>query len=53
MELYKQKVVKDGVSYTDLYCIWLHEGKQYKVRVKQVFDKDFKLLCSEAKELVD
>lgn len=49
--LYKQKVYKDNKVYIDLYLIWTHEGKNYKVRVEPRFLHDKVLLLSEAKEL--
>jgi hypothetical protein len=49
--LYKQKVYKADKVYTDLYLIWHHEGKSYKVRVEPRFQKDKVLLLSQAKEL--
>lgn len=51
MELYKNKVVKDGKTYTDLNVSWSHEGKTYIVRVRPVFARDFALLLSHAEPL--
>lgn len=49
--LYKQKVYKDNKVYIDLYLIWHHEGKNYKVRIEPRFNNDKVLLLSQAKEL--
>lgn len=49
--LYKEKVRKGDKVYTDLYLIWSHNDKVYKVRVEPRFKYDTALLMSHAKEL--
>lgn len=44
LTLTSKKVEKDGKTYTDIYLNWNYEGKDYAVRVKPVFLKDFALL---------
>lgn len=51
MELYKNKVVKDGKTFTDLNVSWSHDGKNYLVRVRPVFARDLPLLLSHAEPL--
>lgn len=48
MELTKQKVMRDGKMYTDLFLSWNYESKTYKVRVRPVFNCDFDKLIATA-----
>lgn len=51
MELTKTKVCKeDGREFTDLYLTWMYEGKEYKVRVRPVFARDYDKLIASAVE---
>lgn len=49
--LYRQKVLKDGKTYMDLYLIWSHNDKAYKVRIEPRFLNDKVLLISHAKDM--
>lgn len=39
---------KQGSPYLDLFLVWEHENKVYKVRVAPTFSRDYKLLAAEA-----
>ena len=48
MKLMKQYNERNGEQYTDLFAVWSYEGKFYSVRVKPVFDRDYKQLIASA-----
>ena len=48
MELTKEKVNRDGREYVDLFLSWEYEGKNYKVRVRPVFSRDYDKLIATA-----
>ena len=52
MRLFKQRVYKDNKRYSDLYLVWTHEGKTYKVRIEPRFRNNKALLLAQA-ELLD
>ena len=40
VKFFKQKVVRNGVEYVDLYASWEYQNKLYCVRVRPVFGRD-------------
>lgn len=38
----------NGNPFTDLFLVWEHDNKEYSVRVRPCFSRDYKLLLSEA-----
>lgn len=38
---------KEGQPYNDFYAVWTYNGKDYEVRVRPCFDRDYKLLISQ------
>lgn len=50
-KLLKQKVVREGNEYVDLYAVWSYEGKTYAVRVRPVFGRDNDKLMAIAQDI--
>lgn len=46
LELITYEVNRDGAIYNDLVLRWLHDGKEYVVRVRPCFTKDYRLLMA-------
>lgn len=51
MKLFKQRVVKDGVEYTDYYLSYKNnKGEERTIRVRPVFKCDYWRMEEQAKE---
>lgn len=54
MNLIAKKSCREGFeNYLDLFLIWEHNGKVYKVRVRPQFGHDNKVLVSRAVQVPD
>lgn len=52
MELFKQRIEKDGKTYTDYYLTYKNKKKEVKrIRVRPVFKCDYWRLEEQAEEL--
>lgn len=51
MVLIRQEVERNNKTYADYYLCWTYQGKVYKMRVRPVFEKDFKWLGLTAKRI--
>lgn len=51
MKLLKQKVERNGAKYTDIYACWSYNGKDYAVRVRPVFNRDYDKLIAAAETM--
>lgn len=52
MTLMKEKVSKNGMTYTDFYLVWVYKEKTYSVRVMPCFGDDYDKLyaCAVVRE---
>lgn len=51
MTLIRQEVERNNKTYVDFFLCWKYNGKVYKLRVRPVFDCDFKYLGLTAKRI--